>query len=211
MQLKTLIILGVITIIGVGMAFILISKGYVRVGKPGNEAVAPKTEIDVVNPAAAVEPESETEVETEVETEKEYEKTSNTANLVVIPLEPVVVNLKGSSGRRYLKVTVNLGVEGEKVEDDTTGKDKKKEEAKDKNAKAGEVKSTAGKTQGVIEGKLVEIRDILISVLSAKSIDDVEGWADQDIIRDEIKDILNKDLELKNGIKKVFFTEFVIQ
>ena len=208
MQLKTLIILGVITIISVGMAFILISKGYVRVGKPGNEAVAPKAEIDVVNPPAAAEPEPEEEAETDKETEKEYEETSNTANLVVISLEPIIVNLKGSFGRRYLKVAVNLGVEGEKeVEGDATDKDKKK---KDKYAKE-EVKISGGKTQGVIEGKLVEIRDILISVLSTKSIDDVEGWADQDIIRDEIKDILNKDLGLDNLIKKVFFTEFVIQ
>lgn len=176
MPLKTLIILGAIAIISVGMAYILVAKGYIRIGVP--ESAAPQQ----------VEAEKEKEVASAKEAPQDNESPApkkegegqNQPSMEVIPIETIIVNLKGSFGRRYLKVSVNLGV---------------------KDAKAKET----------IDIKKVEIKDRLISLFSTKTIDDVDGWSDQDMIRAEIKEMLNRDLKLNDGIEKVFFTEFVAQ
>lgn len=183
--------LAVIAIISVGFAFILVTKGYIRIGKPKNQTVNTQTETK--------ENTDELESNETIEIESsDVDDSEQFPDLAVIPLEPIIVNLRGSFGRRYLKITVNLGVKDEGVGE--SDKKKKKREGKSSIP----VKET-------VEGKLVEIRDILISVLSAKSIDDVDGWADQDMIRDEIRDVLNGKLRLDKGISKVFFTEFVVQ
>ncbi len=211
MQLKTLIVLAVIAIICVGMAFILVSKGYIRIGAPGQDQAAQQAEGVTDPEALADEEESELEEEMQEELEeleaKQDGEDGDGRVLTVIPLEPIIVNLKGSFGRRYLKTTINLGVEAIKTKDDEEDEDKKKKKKKK------EEEEGAGDTElkAEIEGKMVEIKDVLISILSAKSIEDVEGWSDQNLIREEIKDILNSQLHLNAKVRKVFFTEFVVQ
>ncbi len=203
MQLKSLIMLAVIAIASVGGAFFLVSKGYIRLGNPESElAVAETGKVEDIKNEKTEEPDHE--IENEIVDEKIIDPEVGAAgpltDLEVIPMDPIIVNLKGSSGRRYLKVTVNLGIKDvEVIEED----DKKK---KDK----GEITPLV---KEVVEGKLVEIKDMLISLLSAKTIDDIDGWSDKDIIRLEIRDVLNKKLQfsVNKGISKVFFTEFVVQ
>lgn len=199
MQFKTLIILAVIAIISVGFAFLLISKGYVRIGKPDEETAEVQTDEEVEEPDEELLAEMK-KIEEEI---KEEEGHFQVSNLVTIPLDPIIVNVKGSFGRRYLKVTINLGIEEKETEVEV--EEKKKEEP------AEGVVAPVGAIQGLVESKLVEIRDTLISILSAKTMEDVDGWVNQDRIRDEIKENLNSDLGLSNAIKKVFFTEFVVQ
>ena len=191
MPLKTLIILALIAILSVGMAFVVVTKGYIPPigGKEEDETVASEDGVEGEDGEEAGEGE-------------EADKAVNQLpDIAVVPLEPIVVNLRGSFGRRYLRVAINLGME--KDEHDEEDPDKKKDEEE------GEGKGLS--TKAIVEGKLVEIRDVLISLLSAKSIEDVDGWADQDTIRDEIRKVLNRELKLENGISKVFFTEFVVQ
>ncbi|MGR3317822.1 MAG: flagellar basal body-associated FliL family protein [Candidatus Anammoxibacter sp.] len=198
MPLKTLIILALIAIISVGMAFVVVTKGYIPLGKTKDETVASQDETAEGEQAGEGE-----SVEGE-DADNPVSKVSNKLpDIDVIPLDPIVVNLRGSFGRRYLRVGVNLGME--KVAGDEEESGKKKDEEKDE----GEEKVLSVKE--IVEGKLVEIRDVLISLLSAKSIEDVDGWADQDMIRNEIREVLNKELKLDKGISKVFFTEFVVQ
>ncbi|MGR3219766.1 MAG: flagellar basal body-associated FliL family protein [Candidatus Anammoxibacter sp.] len=191
MPIKTLIILAVIAIISVAMAFIVVTKGLIPMGKQDDATVASEDGVK----------DGEGEP-----VEGEGDETGNLAggilgqlpDITVIPLDPVVVNLRGSFGRRYLRVAINLGMEKD-ARDDLSDEEKNKDEGGGLTVKA------------IVEGNLVEIRDVLISLLSAKSIEDVDGWADQDVIRNEIKQVLNKELKMENGISKVFFTEFVVQ
>lgn len=200
MQLKTLVIFAVIAIISVGFAFVLITKGYIRIGKPGSEEAVVTEEPVVVSPDQDLIDEM---VQIEEELSEELGGKTKASDFIMIPLDPIIVNLKDSFGRRYLKTTVNLGIEEPEV---IEGEAKKKE----KKPVEGGVTESVG-IQAVIESKLIEVRDILISILSSKTMEEVDGWANQDMIRSEIKDKLNEDLGLQKGIKRVFFTEFVIQ
>ena len=194
MSIKTLIILALIAIISVGVAFVVVTKGYIPIGKKEDETAAAQGETEVLG----AEGETGESVEGGNVDGATGETSGQLPTMEVIPLSPIVVNLRGSFGRRYLRVAINLGMVKEDSGDEEPDKKKEDEE------KPLSVKET-------VEGKLVEIRDVLISLLSAKSIEDVDGWADQDVIRNEIREVLNKELKLDRGISKVFFTEFVVQ
>ena len=211
MQLKSLIILALIAIMSVGMAFFVMSKGFLPFGKTDNESEVTQTGSEDNGDEALIDSEDETEEDMELISSSVVEASDKLPDFAIIPFDPIVVNLKGSFGRRYLKVTVNLGIlkddEAEGGEEEEEDKKKKKKEKDDEEEDGKENLSI----KEIVEKKTIEIKDILISLFSAKSIDDVGGWANQDLIREEIKEVLNNKLQLDNGIKKVFFTEFVIQ
>lgn len=204
MQMKSLMVMAVIALISVGAAFFLVTKGYIRIGKPDSTAAVADAEIEG-NDSVEVELDESADDSDADDGEGGADVAGFDApegeELAVIPLEPVIVNLRGSFGRRYLKITVNLGVRDDGSGDEEDKGEKKKDDEGD----------GVPSLKGFVEGKLVEIRDLLISLLSAKGIEDVDGWADQDVIRSEIKEVLNRELNLDNGISKVFFTEFVVQ
>lgn len=62
-----------------------------------------------------------------------------------------------------------------------------------------------------IEARSVQIKDRLISILSSKTLEDVEGLEGQESLRREIKDAVDVVLKVEDGILQVYFTEFVIQ
>lgn len=62
-----------------------------------------------------------------------------------------------------------------------------------------------------IESKPVQIKDRLISILSSKTLEDVDGLEGQENLRNEIKGALDVILKTEGGILQVYFTEFVIQ
>ncbi|GEM_PF-1003233 len=70
-------------------------------------------------------------------------------------------------------------------------------------AKDGEVKKT-------IESKAIQIKDRLISILSSKTLEDIDGLEAQENLRKEIKDAVDVVLKVE-GVLQVYFTEFVIQ
>lgn len=127
--------------------------------------------------------EAEGEVVAKSASQKKEEKDKHDSpeeESTIVPFDPVIVNLSGSGGRRYLKALINL-------------------EAKD------------GETKHKIESKIVQIKDRFISILSSKTLEDIEGVEGQESLRREIKDAADMVLKVEDGILQVYFTEFVIQ
>ena len=58
--------------------------------------------------------------------------------------------------------------------------------------------------------RIVAVRDTLISLLASKTQDDLLSARGRDALRDEIKDGVNELLR-KEEVKRVYFTQFVIQ
>ncbi|MFN3531398.1 MAG: flagellar basal body-associated FliL family protein [Candidatus Brocadia sp.] len=189
---KTLIMMGAVVLISVGCAFVFVSKVYpsltgsaqpniVGQGSAEDQAMetAEKSEkVQTVEPAKVMKESASTSKKKD-EKGKEDKKDVE-EELMIVPIETVIVNLSGSGGRRYLKAKINL-------------------EASD-----GEVKKK-------IEAKFVQIKDRLISILSSKTLEDVEGLEGQDNLRKEIKDAVDVILKVEGGVLQVYFTEFVIQ
>jgi flagellar FliL protein len=98
----------------------------------------------------------------------------------VIALEPVVVNLAQSEGRRYLKATVHLEVpEEEKVVKD-------------------------------VEARKPQLLDLLVNMLSKKTLAEVTAPEGLDALRAEILERVVQGVG-KEHVRQVFVTEFVVQ
>lgn len=189
---KTLIMMGGVVLISVGCAFVFVSKVYpsltgntllntveeADVGEQGQELTEKIAEVQTTK-SVEVERQPVSTSKKKDEKGKEDKKDVEDESMIV-PVETVIVNLSGSSGRRYLKAKINL-------------------EARD-----GEVKKK-------IETNSVQIKDRLISILSSKTLEEVEGLEGQESLRREIKDAVDVVLKAEGGILQVYFTEFVIQ
>ena len=58
--------------------------------------------------------------------------------------------------------------------------------------------------------RIVPMRDKMISLISSKSADDIGSSKSKDALKEEIKGIVNEVLK-KEEIKKVYFSQFIIQ
>ena len=97
----------------------------------------------------------------------------------MFPLDTFTVNLLSESGRRYLKVEMNLELSGEEL-----GKE--------------------------LDNKTAVIRDIIIRLLSSKSLEEISTAKGKEKLKEQIVDQLN--MRLRDGhINNVYFTEFVVQ
>lgn len=95
------------------------------------------------------------------------------------PLDGFTINLLSDSGRRYLKVTINLELKDEE-------------------------------TAAELEAKSPVIRDIMIRVLTSKTLEEIATAKGKDKLKDQLVNQIN--LRLQDGeIKNVYFVEFVIQ
>ncbi|MDP3266830.1 MAG: flagellar basal body-associated protein FliL [Sulfuricurvum sp.] len=98
---------------------------------------------------------------------------------IMFPLELFTVNLLSESGRRYLKVEMNLELEGEELALE-------------------------------LESKKPVLRDVIIRILSGKSLEEVSTIKGKETLKEEIVNDLNQ--RVKDGkIKNVYFTDFVVQ
>ena len=93
--------------------------------------------------------------------------------------EPIIVNLAGTKGQRYLKVSTKFEVTDDKVIEE-------------------------------LKIRTPQILDLLISILSSKTIDDVSNTVGRNRLRREIIDKCNAEL-MSGKVINVYFTEFVIQ
>ena len=97
----------------------------------------------------------------------------------MFPLDTFTVNLLSDSGRRYLKVQMNLELDDEQV-------------------------------AAELESKTAVVRDVVIRMLSSKTLEEISTAKGKDKLKDQITDQLN--LRLRDGnIRNVYFTEFVVQ
>jgi flagellar FliL protein len=95
------------------------------------------------------------------------------------PLDTFIVNLAGTAGERYLKVTMEL-----------------------------ELKESGLASE--LERRKPQVRDTLLLLLSSKTFEDVATFRGKTKLRNEITARLNAFLA-PGSIKKVYFTEFVVQ
>ncbi|MEA3374394.1 MAG: flagellar basal body-associated protein FliL [Campylobacterota bacterium] len=97
----------------------------------------------------------------------------------MFPLDTFTVNLLSESGRRYLKVEMNLELGGEEL-------------------------------GAELDSKTAVVRDIVIRLLSSKSLEEISTAKGKEKLKEQIVDQLN--MRLRDGrINNVYFTEFVVQ
>ncbi len=104
---------------------------------------------------------------------------SSTEVGIMFPLDLFTVNLLSESGRRYLKVEMNLELEGEELAIE-------------------------------LEAKKPVLRDIIIRILSSKSLEEISTAKGKETLKEQIVSELNT--RVKDGkIKNVYFVDFVVQ
>lgn len=98
---------------------------------------------------------------------------------IMYPLDAFTVNLLSESGRRYLKVELNLEIEGEELSPE-------------------------------LDTKVPIFRDIIIRILSSKSLEEISTIKGKEKLKEQIVYELNT--RLKDGkVQNVYFTDFVVQ
>lgn len=98
---------------------------------------------------------------------------------LMYPLDGFTVNLLSESGKRYLKVEMNLELEGEELSPE-------------------------------LDSKKPVFRDIIIRILSSKSLEEISTIKGKEKLKEQIVSELN--MRLKDGkVKNVYFTDFVVQ
>lgn len=73
-----------------------------------------------------------------------------------------------------------------------------------------ELEVEGGKVQEEIEKRKPQIRDIIITLLSSKTYEQVSSVEGKEYLREEVRDTVNSFLT-KGKIKRVLFTEFIYQ
>jgi flagellar basal body-associated protein FliL len=183
-DLKRLIMFAIIAWLAVGGAFVVVFRSNSN-PEEHLEAAEQSTTLSLDEPK-----QSETSIETQPSekdaTNADSQPTAGDAaessEPLIVSFDNTVTNISGTNGRRFLKARINLEI-------------------------------TNFEAEGKVRTRLVQLRDRLISLLSAKTIDALDGWENQDVIRREIRDEFNILLHFggSDGIKQIYFTEFVIQ
>lgn len=97
---------------------------------------------------------------------------------IMYPLDTFTVNLLSESGRRYLKIEMNLEIDKRLAIE--------------------------------LDEKKLVLRDIIIRVLSSKSLEEISTAKGKEILKEQIATELN--MRVKNGkVKNVYFVDFVVQ
>ena len=157
-----IVVLVLILVIG-GVIFALMSGNHEA--EAGSAASAPKEAPAEGEEAAPSKGSSHGEISTEVG--------------IMFPLDLFTVNLLSESGRRYLKIEMNLELEGEELALE-------------------------------LETKKPVLRDVIIRILSGKSLEEVSTIKGKETLKEEILSDLNQ--RVKDGkIKNIYFTDFVVQ
>lgn len=131
-------------------------------------------------------PSSGPAVKNEVTTKTDIKKKDQIG--VLIPIAPdIIVNIMSAGGERYLKVNLVLEIYTRK--------------GKEKEAKV---------VQDEITKRIPQIRDGVISILRAKTKEEIDEKEGKDLIRKEIINTINNFL-ISGKIKNIYFQDFVIQ
>ncbi|MCK9373234.1 MAG: flagellar basal body-associated protein FliL [Sulfuricurvum sp.] len=165
-------------IIIIVLVLLLVIGGIVAMLMLGNHDAEPAAENGTKKEASA-HPEQEAPAKEEHSSEGGHASVGGTEVGLMFPLESFTVNLLSESGRRYLKVEMNLEIEGEELSPE-------------------------------LEEKKPIFRDIIIRLLSSKSLEEISTVKGKEKIKDEIVSEINT--RLKDGkVLNVYFTDFVVQ
>ena len=186
---KTIMMMGIVILISVGCAFVFVSKVYPSLtGNVAPDALVPENEAAVETAEAQTVKQPETKKEPASASKKKEEKGKESKE------GKEGAEKEGSLIVPVDTIVVNLsGSNGRRYL-----KAKINLEAKD-----GEVKK-------LIESKSIQIKDRLISIISSKTLEDIDGLEAQENLRKEIKDAVDVVLKVE-GVLQVYFTEFVVQ
>lgn len=186
---KTIMMMGIVILISVVCAFVFVSKVYPSLtGNVAPDALAPEN------------PENEAAVETaEAQTVKQPETKKEPASTSKKKEE------KGKEGHGGAEKEESLIVPVDTIVVNLSGSNGRRYlKAKiNLEAKDGDVKK-------IIEAKAIQIKDRLISILSSKTLEDIDGLEAQENLRKETKDAVDVVLKVE-GVLQVYFTEFVVQ
>ena len=183
---KTIIMTGIVILISVGCAFVFVSKVYPSLtGNVAPDALVPENEAAVETAEAQTVKQPETKKEPASASKKKEEK--------------------GEEGKEGAEKEGSLIVPVDTIVVNLSGSNGRRYLKAKMNleAKDGEVKK-------LIETKSVQIKDRLISILSSKTLEDIDGLEAQENLRKETKDAVDVVLKVE-GVLQVYFTEFVVQ
>ena len=183
---KTIIMKGIVILISVGCAFVFVSKVYPSLtGNVAPDALVPENEAAVETAEAQTVKQPETKKEPASASKKKEEK--------------------GKEGKEGAEKEVSLIVPVDTIVVNLSGSNGRRYLKAKMNleAKDGEVKK-------LIESKSIQIKDRLISILSSKTLEDIDGLEAQENLRKETKDAVDVVLKVE-GVLQVYFTEFVVQ
>ncbi|NLI15812.1 MAG: flagellar basal body-associated FliL family protein [candidate division Zixibacteria bacterium] len=110
-------------------------------------------------------------------------------------IEDIVVNPAGTGGSRYLSVSIGVEMDAPKATESEGGHGHGEGEARLKSP---------------LDEKKPQLRDALISLLSAKTIDQLTSVEQKDHIRAEIMDTFSKILAPAK-VHNIFFIDYVLQ
>ena len=183
---KTIMMMGIVILISVGCAFVFVSKVYPSLtGNVAPDALVPENEASGETAEAQTVKQPETKKEPASASKKKEEK--------------------GKEGKEGAEKEVSLIVPVDTIVVNLSGSNGRRYLKAKMNleAKDGEVKK-------LIETKSVQIKDRLISILSSKTLEDIDGLEAQENLRKETKDAVDVVLKVE-GVLQVYFTEFVVQ
>lgn len=131
------------------------------------------------------------------------------ANLVLAPLDPpFIVNLAESGS--YLKVTIWLEYDldrAKKLQEELLGSG-----GHGSGGSGGGGDKGAGKLEGILQSREPLIRDVIIRVLSSKTIDEARATSQRDVIKGELIEAINEVAGDGEGpVTNVVFTEYIVQ
>jgi len=107
--------------------------------------------------------------------------TADGKRIQVITLKPIIVNLKGTQARRFLKVSIGLETDNPEVAKELTSDDLK-----------------------------TQLNDFLIEKLFDLDINDVDSAEGRGRLKRNIMEGINSDVLRTGGVKRVYFAEFVV-
>ena len=186
---KTIMMMGIVILISVGCAFVFVSKVYPSLtGNVAPDALVPENEASGETAEAQTVKQPETKKEPASASKKKEEK-----------------GKEGKEGKEGAEKEGSLIVPVDTIVVNLSGSNGRRYlKAKiNLEAKDGEVKK-------LIESKSIQIKDRLISILSSKTLEDIDGLEAQENLRKETKDAVDVVLKVE-GVLQVYFTEFVVQ
>ncbi len=124
---------------------------------------------------------------------------------VMIDLGDFVLNLADSSPRRYLKINVSVELSTTEEEDVILNTPQKS------GGHGGEAKSPKDIIAGELEQYKPAIRDAIISVLSAKTSDELSSATGKEVAKEEIQDLISSVFNGQREVLRISFGQFIIQ
>ena len=130
---------------------------------------------------------------------------------IMLDLGDFVLNLADSSPRRYLKINVSVELSTTEEEDAHLNAPPPKSGGHGGHGGGGDTKSPKEVIAGELEQYKPAIRDAVISVLSAKTSDELSSATGKEVAKEEIQDLIGSVFNGQREVLRISFGQFIIQ